>query len=320
MPCFHPKTAYKRFDSEQGKYLISFGNHGSVEGAEPISIPCGKCIGCQRDRAKQWAVRCAAEYETTPDKAACWFVTLTYDDDHLPFGMCTQYDTFTGEVLEEAAVPSLRKKDLQDWFKRLRWYYNEIHGIRYLACGEYGGQTARPHYHVILFNVHIDDLVPYKSKDSSALYFTSASMDKVWMHGQVLIARYDFHTADYVAKYLVKGDSSEDHPDFVDGREKPFLLMSRRPGLGRAYYDSHKDTISETDKIYTAFGSKRPPAYFDRLDRESRPFDLFRRKKGRSALVRASDMQVLANTDKPVTDRLKDAEESLIKHKRKRKL
>ena len=56
------------------------------------------------------------------------FVTLTYDDDHLP-----EYN-------------SLNYKHFQDFMKRLRKSHN---GVRFYMCGEYGEDFSRPHYHAL---------------------------------------------------------------------------------------------------------------------------------------------------------------------------
>ena len=47
-----------------------------------ILIPCGNCAGCRIDKSRTWADRMCLEYDHT--KKAC-FVTMTYDDDHLPY-------------------------------------------------------------------------------------------------------------------------------------------------------------------------------------------------------------------------------------------
>jgi len=47
-------------------------------------IPCGKCRGCRLDYAREWANRMFLEAALSPDDS-CWFVTLTYDDAHIPF-------------------------------------------------------------------------------------------------------------------------------------------------------------------------------------------------------------------------------------------
>ena len=75
------------------------------------------------------------------------FVTLTYDEDHIP------------------SNHSLKKSDLQKWFKRVRKEI-EPKKIRYFACGEYGDKTQRPHYHAIIFGLSLraDDKMVMQSK------------------------------------------------------------------------------------------------------------------------------------------------------------
>ena len=91
--------------------------------------PCGTCIGCRLDYSKDWAVRICHEAQLNDDNE---FVTLTFNDENLPENQ------------------SVNKKDLELFIKRLRSrLYPKT--IRYYACGEYGENFARPHYHVIIF-------------------------------------------------------------------------------------------------------------------------------------------------------------------------
>ena len=60
------------------------------------------------------------------------FVTLTYDDEHLPGDQCLDH------------------RDFQLFMKRLRKRFPS----RFFMCGEYGGLNGRPHYHSILFGVY----------------------------------------------------------------------------------------------------------------------------------------------------------------------
>ena len=94
-----------------------------------LEVPCGKCIGCRIAKRKEWSLRMLHELTYHPQSS---FVTLTYDDYHLP------------------PCCSLKKRHLQLFLKRLRKNLGERR-IKYFACGEYGGQTMRPHYHAILF-------------------------------------------------------------------------------------------------------------------------------------------------------------------------
>lgn len=88
------------------------------------TVPCGSCIGCRINKTSQWTFRLLLEQKNW-DKAS--FITLTYDDDHLP------------------SDASLHPEDLTLFWKRLR---KNLDGrkIKYFACGEYGDATQRPHY------------------------------------------------------------------------------------------------------------------------------------------------------------------------------
>lgn len=47
--------------------------------------------------------------------------------------------------------------------------------------------------------------------------------------------------------------------------EREFTLSSRRPGIGRNYYESHKTDIYLTDEIFFNGKKFKPPRYFDKL-------------------------------------------------------
>ena len=97
---------------------------------------------------------------------SAYFVTLTYDDFHIPKAYYP--DPETGEVHTSY---TLCKRDFQLWMKRLRKKFSDDK-IRFFACGEYGGQTKRPHYHAIVFGLHLNDLVKYKTVKEGDSYYT----------------------------------------------------------------------------------------------------------------------------------------------------
>ena len=101
-PCYYPLTAYysEEINPKTGKRLITFDRHEVVRSnPEQLMLPCGKCIGCRLEYSRQWALRAVSEANLYDDNC---FVTLTYDDDHIP------------------PDGNLRKKDLQLFIKRLR--------------------------------------------------------------------------------------------------------------------------------------------------------------------------------------------------------
>lgn len=97
-----------------------------------LPMPCGKCLACRYNNAKTWSLRIKLE-AMQYDPSQIQFVTLTYDREHLPWHN------------------NLEPAHLQSFIKRLR----KVSGlkIRYFACGEYGTERGRPHYHLILFGV-----------------------------------------------------------------------------------------------------------------------------------------------------------------------
>lgn len=267
-------------------------------------VPCGQCIGCRLDYARQWATRCMLEVKQYP-KNSCWFVTFTYDDDHLPeYGRDVQVtdpdtgkkswqhiqDEIVNPITGEYKHPPLRsvsKYEHQKLMKRIRKHYGN--DIRFFMSGEYGEKSFRPHYHYLLFGVQFDDLVLYKSNFRGDPMYNSDSLVKnVWSKdaegrwsdgsdgrevtpvGYVVVAPVTFDTANYVARYTLKKAKSLSKEAYEElGIEPEFCLMSRRPGLGKEYFEDNYEYIYECDEInlpgFDGSITVKPPAYFDTL-------------------------------------------------------
>ena len=128
MACYHPMPAVRLANGD-----VTFVSRTKVDG-HAIYLPCGQCVGCRLERSRQWAVRCM--HERSMHERAC-FVTLTYDDEHLPPGK------------------SLNYPDVQKFLRRLRKRVGVP--IRFYLCGEYGDDTDRPRYHICLFGFDFPD-------------------------------------------------------------------------------------------------------------------------------------------------------------------
>lgn len=249
-------------------------------------IPCGHCLACFLAKSREWAMRCLFEYETCGSKGM--FLTLTYDQDHIPFkAFFGSFKPKAREVLAPVVCSGnkwsfLVKKDLQDFNKRLRRWcdYHGYPSWRFYGCGEYGSSSGRAHFHECLFGFdwsELPDLVPWHEKGSDETYWTSLSLDKVWGKGRVVVGKVTFETCAYVARYVIKKQGkvdgyrvvnpwSSDYPEFV--------LMSRRPGLGRAWLESHvKQRLFDEIHLNRSSGvvSCKPPRYSDYLFREYEP-------------------------------------------------
>jgi hypothetical protein len=168
------------------------------------------------------------------------FVTLTYDDQHLP------------------ADNSLDKSHLQNFLKRLR--HDTGPGLRFFACGEYGEKTSRPHYHVLLLNSDFADKRLVKSGSQYNLY-ASARLSKLWPDGQHALGDVTFESAAYVARYCMKKKNNGKLTS--DGRLPEFLQMSRRPGIGTGYFDKYQNELISHDTIIVNGLPAALPRFYD---------------------------------------------------------
>lgn len=202
-----------------------------------ITVPCGKCGFCLATRRSDWSQRLNVEWRHAPYSS---FVTLTYANPKLRF------DNVLG-----VPKPQLVKADLQKWFKRVR---KLGYRFRYYAVGEYGSQTYRPHYHVLLFGNVPEQVIR-----------------QTWDNGTVHIGRVTQASVGYCCKYIINSKVSE----MIGGREKPFAVMSRKPGIGAQYLtDAMKAWHKSDRKNYMIVdGQKRHlPRYykekiFSKIDR-----------------------------------------------------
>lgn len=285
-------------------------------------IPCGKCIGCRLEYSKQWANRCLLELQY---HKSAYFVTLTYDDYHLP---TTFYpDPETGEAIPAA---TLRKRDFQLFMKRLRKQTGQE--LRYFAAGEYGTQTFRPHYHAIIYGLELNDLVFYKKSKLGFDYFNSETIDKAWSFfyndkgsttplrsrlGFAVVAAVSWETCAYTARYTAKKNNTKGEDYYAAmNLEPPFTLMSRRPGIGYQYYADHPELFDHAYiNVSTETGGKkfRPPRYFNTLLEKDNPEYAEDLKRMRKELMEKYHETKLLNTDLDYLDLLSVEEVALEK-------
>lgn len=265
---------------EQMKYAASQGKNYEMQ-----RVPCGVCPSCRLQQSREWAARIMME----ASKYDCnYFVTLTYDDEHKPFDEVRTLPD--GRVFTDDGTWNgyLEKKDVQDFLKRLRIHWKRKYDhddIRFFMCGEYGTQTERPHYHIIFFNLPIYDYEDLKVVNGKPL-FTSPEIREIWGKGHISIGEVEFASAAYVARYAMKkrtGTFAAEHYA-RKGQTPEYVNMSRKPGIGKDWYDAHKQEIYDTDNIINVELGKlkgKPPRYFDRLYDLEYPEDMERIKKQR---------------------------------------
>lgn len=242
MPCYHPLAAWyaKDWNPESGKRPITFDvNLGFKD--RPVSVPCGRCIGCRLERARVWAVRCMHE-------ASLWdsnlFVTLTYDDD------CVPRD---GTLRPEDMVKFLKRLRFFRSFRRLNAKTNRFRRVypplRYLQCGEYGETTFRPHHHALLFNCDFDDKRRVRIWDSDNPVWESQKLNELWGFGSCKIGSVSFESAGYVARYALKKVIGDGATDWYAGRIPEYMTMSRRPGIGDGWFRKYGSQVYPRDEL-----------------------------------------------------------------------
>lgn len=251
--------------------------HGAIKGntnlppsqiiTEYIEIPCGRCHECRLKYSRDWATRMVLEMR---EHESSYFLTLTYDNDHVHTS--DMVDVETGEYLGKTL--SLCKADLAPFIKRLRrgLEYDNRPPIRFYAAGEYGDQTLRPHIHIIVFGLFLDDLEPLRKSKLGNQCYKSEWLQKYWPYGDIIVNETSWQACAYVARYVMKKQYGANADIYkILCIEPEFAQMSRKPGIGRKWYDEHKNQLylSDEDKIYletiTGGMTVQPPAYYDRL-------------------------------------------------------
>lgn len=190
-----------------------------------MTFPCGKCVHCLLRRISGWSFRLRKEAERS---SSAFFVTLTYDTDHVPIsdrGYMSLSDGPASHVT--LAIKRLRKQ----------LYGNGKGSLKYWLCGEYGGKRMRPHYHALLFNIPWQCLVedsyhkmPFKLVkelfDGKRPFFP-----KWWSNGYITIGRVSQASTGYVLKYMCKDKRVPLHKN--DDRVPEFQRCSK--GIGSGY-------------------------------------------------------------------------------------
>lgn len=218
-------------------YPVSFVYpRGNEDYYREVIIPCQKCLGCALDRRDAWAVRASLELSCHLEAS---FLTLTYNDAHLP-------------ISGESGLPTLRRRDLTLFIKRLRRHLFPLK-IRYFGCGEYGSRFDRPHYHLIIFG-----WMP-KQKDlrllnGSTSIFRCPELESLWSDskgepiGFVSVAPADDGCVRYVAGYVAKKFGSIP----PEGVTPNFCACSLRPAIGFPWFEKfgHSLLKFEGDQMF----------------------------------------------------------------------
>lgn len=162
-------------------------------GADPYfqKVQCGNCPLCLNSKRMNWLMR--IEQEWKKNDLPSYFLTLTYDEKHVP---------------RKKGVRTLYKRHPVLFFKRVR---KAGYKCKYVLVGEYGAETSRPHYHVILWT------------DAPQM-----QLERSWYYGNLHLRNVGRGSILYTLKYIVQPKEGDN-----EVKQKTFARFSK--GLGLAY-------------------------------------------------------------------------------------
>ena len=191
------------------------------------------------------------------------FLTLTYDEAHLPAGL------------------SLDHRHFQLFMKRFREHALPAK-IRFYMCGEYGDINGRPHYHALVFGHFPVDRVFFRTSGAGSKCYTSKSLDALWGYGSVFVGDVTFESAAYVARYVVKKVGSDGlmreifnvETGEIFRRSHEYGRMSLKPGIGANWFTKFASDVFPHDRVVARGVKCAVPKYYDKLLAVSSPLYL----------------------------------------------
>lgn len=214
------------------------------------------------NKRNEWTFRIKNELKHAE---SAHFITLTYNESEEPWcyvGFPLSALKFSEAIKKDdfsQRIPTLNKRDLQLFLKRLRHDQDQLEGIvslteknplkwpkiKYFAVGEYGTKKDRPHYHLIAFNIRGE--IAHK-------------IEKIWGIGNVMVVPATPATIHYTTKYLINKYDTDIN------REAPFQLTSKYLGIkylheNSAYHLSNKTNVVRSEGVI----QKLPRYYTDKL-------------------------------------------------------
>lgn len=236
--CTSPRTASFNLDGS-----INYSKKHHNKQMVPFKLPCGKCVECLLERARDWSIRCLHESKNYAQNA---FITLTYAPEHIP------------------KDGKLNHYDFQLFMKRL--LRDVKHPVPFFMCGEYGEETARPHYHACLFGLDFDDKVEERENKHGDTIWSSKKLTEIWGLGHTELGSVTQKSAGYVARYILK----KQHPDAPQGYQK----MSRTHAIGKSFIEKwYKDIfVYSRGSVVLDDGTKtKVPRYYEKWLKKNQP-------------------------------------------------
>ncbi len=217
--CLYPNIIRNR------KYIANKKNGGVVppcsdERVKWVSVGCGKCIECKKQKAREWQVRMNEEIRKEKNGK---FVTLTFSDEEIQKIDDVIAKEVKGYDRDNAICSYAVRHFTENWRKKYKktirhWLVTEIGGTR----------TERVHMHGIVWTDEVEEI------------------HNKWKYGSVYIGEFvSEQTVNYIIKYVNKVD--EKHKEYNS------KIYSSK-GIGKKYVerdDVRRNKYKEGETIET---------------------------------------------------------------------
>ena len=205
---------------------------------EVIQVPCRDCWSCRADRINDYVGRCLCEASTSDDVQK---VELTYAPwEKRPWDAPGSLEG-TPDLAERVITPPHAQYFIRMLRNRVT-QRGKVGSIRYLICGEYGGEKGRAHFHAILFFRGIEPGFMPRYKNG----WEARNWIPEWPHGHIFPKPYPDESAmRYVAKYVYDDKSKPDAASWFS--------LSKKPTIGSAWFAAKADSLFEAGLMPTGF-------------------------------------------------------------------
>lgn len=184
------------------------------------------------------------------------FITLTYDDEHLP------------------RRGDLHYPDFKNFCRRTR---RRMGPFSFFMSGEYGDESERPHYHACMFGLSFGDRTLYKRSGSGFDLYTSGELSALWPHGHASVGNLTFESAAYVARYVTKkvtGDAAAEHYLRHDEYGEAYWLTPEfsvcSKGIGKSWFLRFGEEVLSRGNVVMNGHEMKPPRYYGKLSKDPR--------------------------------------------------
>lgn len=272
MACTSPRTVGFKSDCK----TISWSPKTHTKEMPLFQLPCGKCIECRLDYARQWAIRCVHEASTWENNI---FLTLTYSEENLKSDrlILKDFQEFIQKLRDKILADYLKEKSItkEQWKTVSKTERKEIYGkirISYFVTGEYGDKTKRPHWHAIIFNYRPTDATYGYTTANNDIVHYSETIDNLWKNGRSEFGSVTMDSAGYCARYAAKKLS---HGRDQEHNYNPISKKSSKYAIGRRWLEKNYQDVFSNGKLLLIQKNETItapiPRYYERWLKKEKP-------------------------------------------------